>query len=228
MGRPSARLERQVDATGGQRQHEGPHERPRRVRLRPEERRERLLDAAAAEFLARSYGATTVRDIATRAGVTPGLIYRYFPGKYEMLVALATERGPSTVMSLLEEPWEHLTLCELLAEGLRQIVNALSEHRVTTLIIESQRLTDPDIAALLQAQRARACAALTDYLSTWSARGRLRPGIERALAWSVIGLAEAFFLETAVPPGSAAPSAEALERFAVETAALLEQGCRPE
>ena len=215
MGRP----------TDGEAGAGGP--RPRR-RLRPEERRERLLDAAATEFLAHSYGATTVRDIAARAGVTPGLIYRYFPGKYEMLVALAAERGPSRVMALLEQSWEHLTLRELLAEGLRQIVNALSEHHVTTLIIESQRLTDPDIAALLETQRARACAALTDYLSTWSARGSLRPGIERALAWSIIGLAEAFFLESAVPPGSAAPSAAALERFVADTAELLERGCRPE
>jgi AcrR family transcriptional regulator len=198
------------------------------VRLRPEDRRERLLDAAAAEFLTHSYGATTVREIAARAGVTPGLIYRYFPGKYEMLVALAGERGPATMLSLLDAPYDHLTLSEVLAEALRQIVTALSEHHQVTLIIQNQRLTDPDIMALLRSQREGAITALAEHLKTWSDTGRLRAGVERSLAWGLIALSEAFFLETAAPPDNAAPSPEALERFAVETAALLERGCRPD
>jgi AcrR family transcriptional regulator len=200
---------------------------PRRVRLRPEQRRGLLLDAAAAEFLARGYGATTMRDIAARAGVTAGLIYRYFPGKYEMLGALATERGPSTIVSLLEESWDHLSLREFLTEALRQIVSAFASHRETILIMETQRLTDTDIAALLEYHRARGVAALTTYLETWSARGRLRRGVERRLAWSLIALAEGFFLDSATPPDNAAPSPAALDRFATETAAMLEAGCRP-
>ncbi len=212
-----------TNGTDGQQRRSG---RPR-IRLRPEERRERLLDAAAAEFLVHGYGATTIRDIASRADATPGLIYRYFTGKYEMLAALTAERGPSKVVSLLEESWEHLSLQELLAEALRQIVAALSEHKQTTLIMESQRLTNADIAALLETERDAACTALTEYLTTWSARGLLRDGVEASLAWSLIALAQSFFLQSAVPPASSAPSPEALDHFATETAALLELGCRP-
>lgn len=47
-----------------------------------------ILDAALELFEERSYGATPVPQVAERAGVAVGTIYRYFPGKEGLVNAL--------------------------------------------------------------------------------------------------------------------------------------------
>ncbi len=54
--------------------------------------RERLLDAALACFAARGIGATSLRDIARRAGVTPALVHYYFGDKQQLQQAVVAER----------------------------------------------------------------------------------------------------------------------------------------
>jgi AcrR family transcriptional regulator len=50
--------------------------------------RKRLYDAAIVLIRERGYEAATLRDVAARAGVSPGLLYRYFPSKRAVLLAL--------------------------------------------------------------------------------------------------------------------------------------------
>jgi AcrR family transcriptional regulator len=68
---------------------------PPRKRGRPpgptaqgEETRERLYDAAIALIAERGFEAATLRDVAARAGVSAGLLYRYFPSKRAVVLAL--------------------------------------------------------------------------------------------------------------------------------------------
>jgi len=56
----------------------------RRKDARPGE----ILDAALDQFVARGFAATKMEHIARAAGVTPGTLYRYYPGKEEILKAL--------------------------------------------------------------------------------------------------------------------------------------------
>jgi AcrR family transcriptional regulator len=50
--------------------------------------RDRLYDTAIQLIAARGYDATTLRDIANEAGVSVGLMYRYFPSKQAIVLAL--------------------------------------------------------------------------------------------------------------------------------------------
>src|SRR4051812_481808 len=50
--------------------------------------RRRLYGIAIRLIAQRGYGATTLRDIAAEAGVSVGLLYRYFPGKQAVVLAL--------------------------------------------------------------------------------------------------------------------------------------------
>lgn len=50
--------------------------------------RERLLECALRLFGSQGYEQTTMRDIATEAGYSPGLAYRYFSSKEEMVLIL--------------------------------------------------------------------------------------------------------------------------------------------
>lgn len=59
--------------------------------------RERLLDAALAEFRERGYAAASLQGIAARAGLTKGAIYWSFRDKEDLFLALVDERldGPA-------------------------------------------------------------------------------------------------------------------------------------
>ncbi len=54
-------------------------------RLPPADRRKALLRAAADCLVERGYAATSVREICRRAGVSPGLLTHYFPGKTALI-----------------------------------------------------------------------------------------------------------------------------------------------
>src|SRR5712671_7291805 len=53
--------------------------------------RDRLYATATQLIAARGYEATTLRDIAKEAGVSVGLLYRYFPSKQAVVVHLYDE-----------------------------------------------------------------------------------------------------------------------------------------
>src|SRR6185295_12717490 len=53
--------------------------------------RERLYDVAIRLFAEQGFEDTTLRQIAARAGVSPALLYRYFPSKRAVVLALYDE-----------------------------------------------------------------------------------------------------------------------------------------
>lgn len=54
-------------------------------------RRRAILDAAAAVFDSQGYSATTVEEIAERAGISKGSVYNYFQSKHDLFNHLFTE-----------------------------------------------------------------------------------------------------------------------------------------
>lgn len=61
--------------------------RQRRKDARPQE----LLEAAQALFLEKGFAATRSEEVAARAGVAKGTLYRYFPSKEELFKAMVRE-----------------------------------------------------------------------------------------------------------------------------------------
>lgn len=53
-----------------------------------EQNRQRLIDAAYAEFIQNGYDGASIRDIASRADMTSGLVHYYFASKDELLLAV--------------------------------------------------------------------------------------------------------------------------------------------
>src|ERR1700682_1055402 len=53
--------------------------------------RRRLYDIAIVLIAKHGYESTTLRDIAARAGVSPGLLYKYFPSRRAVVLALYDE-----------------------------------------------------------------------------------------------------------------------------------------
>jgi TetR/AcrR family transcriptional repressor of nem operon len=73
----------------------------------PEGLRARILDAAAALFQSRGYGATTTQEIAAAAGVTSGAMHHHFPIKKEIGLAVIRERVAVAVRETWIDPLAH-------------------------------------------------------------------------------------------------------------------------
>ena len=68
----------------------------------------RLYEAAIALIGERGYEAATLRDVAARAGVSPALLYRYFPNKRAVVLALydeLSERFAQEAMAMPRGKW---------------------------------------------------------------------------------------------------------------------------
>jgi AcrR family transcriptional regulator len=111
--------------------------------------RERLVVAAVELFAEQGYDATTVTQIAERAGVTKSTLFRYFPDKREILAA-----GQETLSQLLthgiaEAPADATPL-EAVASGLERVSSAMGQMnrdlgpRMKAAVAASAELRDRD------------------------------------------------------------------------------------
>jgi TetR/AcrR family transcriptional regulator, cholesterol catabolism regulator len=78
-----------------------------------ENRREALLDAAAAMFAAKGYDGTSIRDIAGAVGMLPGSLYYHFKSKEDLLIAVyrkGVARFEAAIDAALgttgDDPWQ--------------------------------------------------------------------------------------------------------------------------
>ncbi|MFF0454998.1 TetR/AcrR family transcriptional regulator [Nocardia africana] len=111
--------------------------------------RERLVVAAVDLFTEQGYDATTVAQIAERAGVTKSTFFRHFPDKRELLVA-----GQETLSRLLTEGIaeapERATPLEAVAAGLERASAAMGPMnrelapRLTAAVAASAELQERD------------------------------------------------------------------------------------
>jgi len=91
--------------------------------------RDRLLDAAVRRFAAQGIAATSLRDIASAAGVTPALVHYYFGGREPLLAAVIEERVMPLIQGL-REPVLHAgdDLRALVAGFVRTVIVTASTH----------------------------------------------------------------------------------------------------
>jgi AcrR family transcriptional regulator len=159
---------------------------PRAARTRATRRR--IVDAAAHLFIADGYGATTLEQIAARAGVAVQTVYFHFGNKRTVLkeaVDVAAV-GDDEQVALLERPW----LEEVRAEAdPRRVVALWAAHgrqiyeRVGPImrVVRDAAVTDPDMAvqwATNEAQRAVAFRMLATMLEE---RDGLRRPVDEAV-----------------------------------------------
>ncbi|MDD7966992.1 TetR/AcrR family transcriptional regulator [Actinomycetospora lemnae] len=136
-----------------------------------------LLDAAAAVFAEKGYGAASVGEIARTAGVSVGSIYAHFAGKQDLFLALMDRRR----VAEMDDARRHL------ADGLPSALHDL-DHRVTATADDGRAallaaeawlyaMRDPDFGADLAAHQDRLRADLLPLIRAERAR--------RGAAWSL-------------------------------------------
>jgi AcrR family transcriptional regulator len=119
-----------------------------RRRLEPQQRRDHLLDTAAAMFAEKPYDDVLMEDITAVAGVSRSLIYQHFSSKRDVYVALfkrASDRFLATV-----SPDPRLPLAEQLATALDAHIQSFVDHPFEAITINRGALSDdPAIQAIV-------------------------------------------------------------------------------
>src|ERR1700686_68112 len=115
------------------------------------DRRSQILEAAMVCFAKRGFHQASMHDISAEAGISVGLIYRYFENKEAVISAMA-DRHKKEIQEMLERAGQAPTLLESLeilftahcCEGEPHIISAF----VVDLYAEASR--NPQIADLVR------------------------------------------------------------------------------
>jgi TetR/AcrR family transcriptional regulator, repressor for uid operon len=130
------------------------------------DRRTQILDAALVCFAKRGFHQASMHDISAEAGISVGLIYRYFENKDAVISAMA-DRHKKEIQEVLERAQQAPTLLESLeilftahcCEDAPQVVSAF----VVDLYAEASR--NPRVADLVRDVLETAMNGVTDLIA---------------------------------------------------------------
>jgi AcrR family transcriptional regulator len=146
------------------------------------ERRKRILDATLALASKGGYDAVQMREVAERADVALGTLYRYFPSKIHLLVSGLIREFERTKENLDKRPVPGDTSAERIIFVLNKVTkNMQREPLLTEAITRAFMFADPSAATEVNAVAALMEQMLTDAMH----EGEPTPD-ERAIA-RVIG-----------------------------------------
>jgi AcrR family transcriptional regulator len=194
----------------------------RRKEARPQE----IMDAAIDAFVASGYAETRLTDVAARAGVVKGTIYRYFATKDDLFRAVARHLVADmleTIDTPPDAPARDLaTLVPLILQGAATKLSDARVAGIVRMVLLEGRLF-PDLAAVWHDEViVRVAGALMKGLERPDADGNATEGDARLYLFSLMGpmLAGVLFRDTF--PGS--PFAPDLHALAAQHATLLRTG----
>jgi TetR/AcrR family transcriptional regulator, cholesterol catabolism regulator len=119
------------------------------------QRRRRLIDAAVGLAAEGGYDAVQMRDVAARAEVALGTLYRHYSSKDQLLLAALAAQADALRCRLEQRPPRGRTPAERVSEGLRRACRALErEPTVTAAMVTAMSSTDGDIAPVKQSVQA--------------------------------------------------------------------------
>lgn len=110
-------------------------------------RRRRLIDAAVGLAAEGGYEAVQMRDVAARAEVALGTLYRHYSSKDQLLLAALAAQADVLRCRLEQRPPRGATPADRVCEGLRRACRALErEPTVTAAMVTAMSSTDGDVA----------------------------------------------------------------------------------
>ena len=130
------------------------------------DRRSQILDAALVCFAKRGFHQTSMHDVSAEAGISVGLIYRYFENKEAVISAMA-DRHKKEISDMLQRARQAPTLLESLeilftahcCEEATRLVSAF----VVDLYAEASR--NPSVADLVRDVLQTAMSGVTELIS---------------------------------------------------------------
>jgi len=156
--------------------------------VRPDAAR-RLMAAAVESFAERGYHATTTRDIATAAGMSPAALYVHFPAKSAVLFAISRS-GHERMLAMVErvvaaEPDPVATMRSFVEMFVAWHAN---RHVVARVVQHELGALPPDEYEVVADLRRRTEQLVRDVISRGVAAGAFAVPDVRTAARAVLGL----------------------------------------
>ena len=146
----------------------------RRADARPDE----VLDAALDLFIDHGFAATRVEDIAKRAGLSKGAIYRYFSGKEAIMEALVRRSLVPIAVDAQAIGDQAGDARALITQLITQIGRRMSDRRLASIprLILAEAGNFPGLAQMYRREVVdRGLAAMEALLKRGIASGQFRP-----------------------------------------------------
>jgi len=152
-----------------------PPGRQRRKEARPQE----LLDAALDLFVEKGFAATRSEEVASRAGVSKGTLYLYYPSKEDLLKEVVRQNVVNQIVEGIDLIRQHEgPTSELLARVLRLWWQRVGETRASGILklMMSEARNFPDIAQFYVDEVIKPShAMLSELVQRGIDRGEFRP-----------------------------------------------------
>lgn len=170
---------------------------PRAPRTAADSRRRQLIEAALPVFAARSYAEATTQEIATAAGVSQATVFKYFPTKRELFVAVL-----AWTTDLVLAKWRAAAAgTDTPLESLRAIARAyadMAHTEQTTFRVRIRALAnsgDPVIAEAVRQSFLAVAAYLEALIAQAQSAGELPETTHpRTAAWHFVSVGQGFHL----------------------------------
>lgn len=203
-------------------------------RRRKEERPADIVAAALQVFAEKGFAGAKVEEIATRAGLSKGAVYLYFPTKEDLFRAVVQQAVLPGIDALARPLAEHdgpfADRLRALLPRFAELLTVLPLGAVAKMVIGESR-NFPELARVWHDEIVqRAVGILAGRIEAAQAAGEVRPGDPRTHVFSIIGpmVMGIIWRETLTPVGGAEIDLPAIARQHVETvlAGLLVEGAR--
>ena len=151
---------------------QAPKSRPRNRKRDPQ--RQRIVDAARAHFFSHGFRSVTMDDLAEELGISKKTLYAHFPGKFDLLEAVLSDKLAGVEATLKQVTRAHprdfpTTLRELLAGTHRGL------DEIKPPFVRDMRQKAPDVFKLVERRRA---AIIQRYFGKFFVEGQ-RAGMVR-------------------------------------------------
>jgi TetR/AcrR family transcriptional repressor of uid operon len=130
------------------------------------DRREQIMQAAMACFAKRGFHQTSMHDISAEAGISVGLIYRYFENKEAVIAAMA-DRHKKEIQEMLERARQAPTLLESLDILFTAHCCEDEPHVVSAFVVDlyAEASRNPQVADLVRDVLQTAMDGLMDLIA---------------------------------------------------------------
>jgi AcrR family transcriptional regulator len=155
-----------------------------------EQRKQQILDAAAACFTREGFHRTSMAEICAEADMSPGAVYRYFRSKEEIIQAMCA-RGHEQDAEVMRGVMELGGTLEILDELARIYLQGVEDHEFCVMSIEllAESRRDPVVLESVREGNQAVLEQLTEIARTARERGETDPGVEpEAFAQVLMGL----------------------------------------
>jgi AcrR family transcriptional regulator len=158
-------------------------------RQKSDAKRDEILAAAEKEFARRDFHVVLMDDVAARAGVGKGTLYRYFPTKEELFLATVLRGLDESHREFLGVFAQDAPLAEILETAVARMLAYFSGRTPLLSLLQryEDRLSQADSEAWRQS-RLEAVRAIVGVLERAGRRGRLRAVDTELAAEMLLGM----------------------------------------